>query len=197
MYMISIESWNIFTLCIVEKFWYLLRRYISNFMRNDRKRQSSELTRHRFVNNLRETRTYQWILLEVTPEYTRGDSLIIPASPLVASRRDRSSRFMTAVTISTAVIRNDARATRRAVVVEDEAALEFHRDGALTFRGLESTGIIDQRLPFDERPCYSILSGMVTTNCVVRPRAERRNATATTSWTGFQSFAERKRSGID
>lgn len=48
---------------------------------------------------------------------------------------------------------------------EDEAGLEFHRGGALTFRGLESTGIIDRpmRLPFDERPCYSNASGTVTT----------------------------------
>jgi len=36
-----------------------------------------------------------------------------PAGSLVASRRDRSSRFTTAVTISTAVIGSDARATRR------------------------------------------------------------------------------------
>lgn len=42
----------------------------------------------------------------------------------------------------------------RRAVVEDETALEFQRGGALTFRGLESTGIIDRppRLPFDERP---------------------------------------------
>jgi len=44
----------------------------------------------------------------------------------------------------------------RRAVVEDETALEFHRGGALTFHGLESTGIIDRppRLPFDERSCY-------------------------------------------
>lgn len=59
----------------------------------------------------------------------------------------------------------------RRAVVEDEAALEFHRGGALTFRGLESTGIIDRppRLPFDERWCYP--SGTITTiNRAVRPR---------------------------
>lgn len=74
------------------------------------------------------------------------------------------------------IIINDARVTSTHVSgsrlsVEDEAGLEFHRGGALTFRGLESTGIIDRplRLPFDERPCYSIASGTVTTNCV-RPR---------------------------
>lgn len=46
------------------------------------------------------------------------------------------------VKISTPVIGNDARACD--AVVEDEAALEFHWGGALTFRGLESTGIIDR-----------------------------------------------------
>lgn len=69
-------------------------------------------------------------------------------------------------TIGQRIIINDSRVTSTHVSgsspnAEDEAGLEFHRGGALTFRGLESTGIIDRplRLPFDERPCYSIASG--------------------------------------
>lgn len=69
----------------------------------------------------------------------------------------------------------DARATRRIVVAGDEAALEFHRGGALTFRGLESSGIIDRpaRLPFDERPCYSIPSGIWLRRATSRRATER------------------------
>lgn len=61
----------------------------------------------------------------------------------------------------------------RRVVAEDEAALEFHRGGALTFRGLESTGIIDRplRLPFDERPC-------AIPSRPVRPRGNQRGRNA-------------------
>lgn len=80
-------------------------------------------------------------------------------------------------------------------VVEDEAALEFHRDGALTFRGLESIGIIDRppRLPFNERPCYPIPSDMVMTTASCDRTAERDRVDFVLS----DSSLSRKRSGTN
>jgi hypothetical protein len=72
-------------------------------------------------------------------------------------------------------------------VAGDEAALEFHRGGALTFRGLESSGIID-------RP--SILANAIPfrpARCCVACDLARRNAAARSAWsTGFQALAERE-----
>jgi len=107
-------------------------------------------------------RTFQWILLEVTPEYTRSDSLIIRQVPSwLSSRRDRSSRFTTTVTISTAVIGSDAPATRRRrrwdwVRIPSRWSLDISWPGIDRHNWSASTAPISTN-------DYSILSGMVTT----------------------------------